>query len=150
MRVFRGMASLAVLVLGLVGGPIVLVTTGQMVAPGRLLSPTAWLRPDDGTVLLTVVWVAGWSMWLAFAALVVAEAFGIGTSRRGWLRGPRTLVASLLMSVLALAPQQQAHAAPPTKHAASDATPQREASAKREVFVVHTVERGESLWTIAE
>lgn len=150
MRVLRGMASLAVLVLGLVGGPIVLMTTAQMVAPRRLLQPEVWLRPDDGTVLLTVLWVAGWLMWAMFAALVVTEALGIGTSRRGWLRGPRMLVASLLMSVLALAPHQQAQAAPPPQHGTSDAVPRREAPPEREVFVMHTVERGESLWTIAE
>ncbi len=62
MRWLRGLGALVVLGVVLVGAPFALLAWGRF--PADLTSLT---RPDDGTLLLAVLTVAGWLSWTAFA-----------------------------------------------------------------------------------
>lgn len=149
MRVMRGMAALAVLLLGLVAAPIVLLAAGPTVGAEEFLTPDAWLRPDNGRVLVALSWCIGWVAWALFVVLVVIEALGFGQQRRRRvLRGPRAVVASLLIAVMALG-SSHAHAAPPTLVTITEEQPEPPPE-RPETYVMHEVQRGESLWVIAE
>ena len=76
MRVLRGIAALVVLVGLLVGIPAALVVFGGNPFPTSL----SWeavgqslLRPASDRVLIGIVTIAGWLVWAAFAASVIAE-----------------------------------------------------------------------------
>ena len=76
MRVLRGIAALIVLVGLLVGIPAALVVFGGNPFPTSL----SWeavgqslLRPASDRVLIGIVTIAGWLVWAAFAASVIAE-----------------------------------------------------------------------------
>lgn len=76
-RTLTGLGAILVLALLLIGLPIVLVAIGPVGLPH--VEPTlsglwaALLRPDDGTLFLTLVKVAGWIVWALLAIAVLTE-----------------------------------------------------------------------------
>jgi LysM repeat protein len=88
-RILTGLGALAVLGLLLVGLPTLLWVIGPVGLPH--VEPTlaglwrALLTPDDGTVFLTLVKVAGWVVWALLLITVTTEAI----SRLRHLHAPR-------------------------------------------------------------
>ncbi len=88
-RILTGLGALAVLGLLLIGLPILLWVIGPVGLPH--VEPTlaglwrALLTPDDGTVFLTLVKVAGWVVWALLLITVTTEAI----SRLRHLHAPR-------------------------------------------------------------
>ena len=155
MRWLRGLGSLAVLGLVLVGAPLALVAWGR-VPPGL----AGLARPDDGSLLLAALTVAGWLAWAAFAFATLVEAVRLGDREH---RGPRLpllgglqqLSAGLLVAVLALAPAAATTRAPapsPAAAAAPEPVPQDEPTAAAPTAVpsdTYLVEPGDDLWTLS-
>ena len=76
-RILTGLGAIALLTLLLVGLPILLITIGPVGLPH--IEPTlagiwaALLRPDDGTLFLTLVKAAGWVVWALLTIAVITE-----------------------------------------------------------------------------
>lgn len=105
MRWLRGLGALVALCLVLVGAPVALSEWGRL--PVAL--PAALARPDDGSVLLLGLTVAGWLAWAAFTSSTVAEAIRLISAGRLRVRIPllgglQHVSTGLLLAVLALAP----------------------------------------------
>ena len=87
-RIATGLGAIAVLVLLVVGFPILLWMIGPIGLPHIEPTPAglwqALLRPDDGTLFLTLIKIAGWVVWALLTFSVLAE----GISRLGHLRVP--------------------------------------------------------------
>lgn len=164
MRLLRGLLSLLVLLAVIVGTPVVLWSTGVMVSPGRLVDPAVWLRPDDGLVLLTVVWCLAWVAWVAFVVVTVVEVVhGARPRPRRFLARPRAWVGGLVLAVLALAPASGPDADPAPRALISQGADGAEDAEPRGLPNTgapgpmdeppgcdHRVARGESLWVLAE
>ena len=154
MRWLRGLASLAVLGLVLVGAPLALLAWGR-VPPGL----AGLARPDDGTLLLAVLTIAGWLAWAAFAFATLVEAVRLGdrehrAPRLPLLGGLQQLSAGLLVAVLALAPAAAITRAPapsPAAAALPEPVPQPEPAAEPAADPADTylVEPGDDLWTLS-
>ncbi|CAA9288420.1 MAG: CBM50 [uncultured Friedmanniella sp.] len=168
-RVLRGLGALLVLLLLLVGVPAMLLAVGAR-------WPTTWsrqvlLRPDDGTVLLALVTAAAWLAWAVLALSVLAELVTAATRARIRVRlpglaGPQRAVAGLVLAVLALGAAPAVHlglppavaearASPPPAPPAAERTavPSAARAPTRPVdpsAVVHEVQAGDDLWTLAE
>ncbi|SDT41456.1 Nucleoid-associated protein YgaU, contains BON and LysM domains [Friedmanniella luteola] len=170
-RWLRGVGALLLLLALLGGVPLLLLAVGARWP--TTWSPRVLLQPDDGTVLLALITAAAWSAWAVLVVSVLAELLTVATRARVRIRlpglaGPQRLVAGLVVAVLALA------AAPAVPHVglpppAAEAQP-RPAPAPPAVgpraagptatraadppvdpsTVVHEVQRGDDLWTLAE
>lgn len=107
LRLVRGVASLAVLVLVLAGTPWLLLRIGRLDVFSRLGWSQLVHPGDAGQLLLLVLTLLGWASWLFVAATVVSElAFVVSHERidlpvpgSGWLR---PVVAVLVVSVVGL------------------------------------------------
>ncbi len=173
-RVARGVSALLLLLVLLAGVPVLLVTTGSRWP--TTWSPRLLLRPDDGTVLLALITLTAWLAWAVLALSVVAEVVTAASGSRVRIRlpglaAPQRFVAGLVVAVLALAvaplvphggpptPAAQAQPSrpdapatrpppeepPPVAPARTHRSPAADASA-----VVHEVQPGDDLWTLAE
>lgn len=117
------------------GVPAVLVTVSRWPIPHQLPSweqvGQALLRPDDGTLLVTVLLAIAWIAWALFTISVAAELPAVLRGRRSrripGLRHVQGLAAQLVASALVLLPSvttsSTALAAPPPTIAATAALP---------------------------
>jgi hypothetical protein len=109
-RILTGLGALAVLGLLLVGLPILLWVIGPVGLPH--VEPTlaglwrALLTPDDGTVFLTLVKVAGWVVWALLLLTVATEAIArlrhLHAPRLPGLALPQGVARGLVAAALAL------------------------------------------------
>lgn len=80
-RTLTGLGAILILALLLIGLPIVLVAIGPVGLPH--VEPTlsglwaALLRPDDGTLFLTLIKAAGWIVWALLAIAVLTEVAAV-------------------------------------------------------------------------
>ncbi|HEU5486824.1 MAG TPA: LysM peptidoglycan-binding domain-containing protein, partial [Microlunatus sp.] len=122
MRVIKGLAALAVLIIGLIGVPAFLVVFIGNPLPGvadwsHLLNRLT--RPDDGSGLVAIVSVAAWLAWLVLTVSVVLELAAVVSRRRFQMRipglaAPQRLASGLVLAVVALSATtpQTGHADP--------------------------------------
>ena len=124
--VVRGLVALLALAAMVVGTPLVLtvvapVQLAGLRVPGWDEIAAALLRPDDGTLLLSVLTVVAWVSWALFTVTVLAEAVaqvrGLPSLRLPGLGGVQRPVAVLVAAVtVMLAPAASdadtAHAVP--------------------------------------
>lgn len=154
MRWLRGLGALATLGVVLVGAPFALTAWGRF--------PSGWgslARPDDGSLLLGVLTVAGWLAWTAFAASTLVEVARLtDREHRRRLRIPllgglQQLSAGLLLAVLALAPAAPAaHAPGPVPVLAAEPDPDQQATSVEPAATrenTYLVEPGDDLWSIS-
>jgi len=98
-RVLRGLASLLLLLVTLLGVPVALAVLGGNPLPATLSWDAvrhALLSPDDGTILIGLITVVGWAAWLVFMVSVVSELIALVTRQRiritlPGLAGPRQI-----------------------------------------------------------
>jgi nucleoid-associated protein YgaU len=110
MRVIRGLAALAVLVLGIVGVPWLLValTTSLQPALAPLADPATLLEsPDPLAIVIVLLLAVAWVAWLIFLVGVLAELVDVLSGRRLRIRLPgiapaQRLTAGLVVSVVAM------------------------------------------------
>ena len=110
MRILRGIAALLALAVLLVGIPFCLAAFGGNPLPTGLsweAAGQALLRPASDRVLIGIVAIAGWLVWAAFAASVVAEIANALPGRRVQLRLPglglgQKFAAVLIIAVVAM------------------------------------------------
>ena len=166
MRLLRGLGALGALLLGLIGVPAGLVILGGNPVPANLSWPaiqSALLQPDDGTILIGLITIAGWLAWLVFAISVIAEVIEWGSGYRIHIRvpglaGPKRLVAGLFIWVVAMsAGPEQGHAESPAPLAAPEEpalesliSTARPAVTPVAAGKVHLVEPGDDLWSLAQ
>ena len=102
----RGLASLVLLLVTVLGVPVALVgPRWQSAARHGLLgwrSVDALLTPDDGTILIGLITVVGWAAWLVFTVSVVSELIALVSRQRiritlPGLAGPQRMAAGLLL-----------------------------------------------------
>ncbi|MGC3995462.1 MAG: hypothetical protein QM779_15325 [Propionicimonas sp.] len=109
-RTLTGIGAILLLALLLIGLPIVLVAIAPVglphVEPTLSGLWTALLRPDDGTLFLTLVKAAGWIIWALLAIAVLTElAVVIRQHPAPTLRGlglPQGLARALVAAAVAL------------------------------------------------
>lgn len=170
-----GLLAVVTLLALLAGLPWVLLTLGW----GNL--PTGWegwqllfTRPDDGTLLIGLVKIAGLVCWLILAVAILVELVaalrGVQAPQLrgiGWMQLPvrQLVVAAALLFVVpsVVSSVSYAHAEPPAPHeiatpsehqhglrqAPAGKVPTTKVAAKQPLRS-HTVQPGESLWSIAE
>ncbi|OYO16596.1 hypothetical protein CGZ93_17705 [Enemella dayhoffiae] len=172
MRFVRGVAALLLLI-GLVGGvPWVLLRVGRLSQLARLWRdfPEVLLTPDNGAILLGALTVLGWAAWAVFTLSVLSEIVRVLSRQRiritlPGLGRPQAAMSVLVLSVAAMiAAPAVSHAQPPPAHtrsvpapdhvgqrtpAPTPAVPER-SSPQSDQWQRHRVQRGESLWSIAE
>ncbi|RIQ20147.1 LysM peptidoglycan-binding domain-containing protein, partial [Jiangella rhizosphaerae] len=118
--VMRGLAALLGLAALVVGVPAVLWAAGGSPWPSEWPSPSdirsAAVSPDDGTLFLAVLIVAGWLGWGTFVLSLVVEVpaalRGRPAPRLPGLRAQQRLVAGLVAAVAATGAGGQVAAAP--------------------------------------
>src|SRR3712207_1165006 len=106
----RGLAALALLLIGLVGIPVALVGLGGNPLPATITWQgirDALLTRDDGTMLLGLITIVGWIAWLVFAVSVATELVALLSGQRirlslPGLAGPQRVAAGLLVSVISM------------------------------------------------
>jgi LysM repeat protein len=179
-RLVRGLGSLGVLLLGLVGIPAVLALLGGNPLPGDLSWSTVWQALStsaDATYLVGLLTILGWLAWLAFALSVISELVVLISRQRiqihlPGLAVPQRFAAGLLISVITMISGPQAVQADPPPgqqvaaatavpgpseliiEAAETPTPTATA-APRAARADHTgrqhvVQAGDDLWSLAE
>lgn len=175
-RIIRGVGSLLVLAGTLVGLPWALLLVGAPAVPGGGVQGLwhALVTPDmTGDLLVLLVTLIGWLSWAGFAICVVSEAINLGTHHKVRIRLPglatgQHAASGLLVAVAAMmavaiptvGTASTAQAAPgpsvtaPAQSgdsgqgsAGQEAAPQHHS---RSATTVHTVKKGEYLWSIAE
>lgn len=173
----RGLLATLVILAVTIGVPFALLAFGSPLTelPSPQDLPRLLTSPDDGTLFMVFIQVAGWVAW-AFLALsivveLVAQLRGVRAPRLPGLQMPqsaaRSLVASalLLFAAVPMASAASAPAAAQTMHVetvavattlADDAHEQDGADSaptqdhQRAPKVVHTVAPGDNLWDIAD
>lgn len=163
-NILRGVGALLLLTALVAGLPWVLIQLA--LRPGFLPSwqrlQTALTSPDDGRLLLVIVWAIGWLTWVALAALVAVEL--VATLRR--VRAPRIpalavpqgLVHSLVATAAVLfitaplvaAPPAVADTTQPPDSNSPTATATQEPAGGNANATTVTVTPGGSLWAYAE
>ena len=179
-RRIRGLGSLAVLLLGLLGIPLALTFLGGNPLPDEL----TWravrrtlFTPVDGMFLVGLIAIVGWLAWLVFAMAVISELLAIVSHQRIRIRlpgldAPQRFAAGLLVSVITMISVPQAVQADPAADrqfavAAAALEPSKlimeparsgtppTAAAPRTGHVEdtgrhHVVRAGDDLWSLAE
>ena len=168
-RLLTGLGATLLLVLLLVGLPVLLVLIWPVGLPHLEPTPagiwSALLRPDDGTVFLTLVKVAGWIVWALLVFVVAAEILARlrhhHPPRLPGLAIPQGLARGLIAASLTLfvntnttlgpTPPPVAQAAPASPNPAT--TPRApqvgHAEAGKPSFERYTVKKGDILSQIA-
>jgi LysM repeat protein len=134
-RLVRGIGSLAVLLVGIAGVPLVLAILGGNPLPDELTWSAvqrALLMPADGVILVGLITIIGWLAWLIFALSVISELVALASRQRIRIRlpgleAPQRFVAGLLISVITMisvAPAVQADHPPDRRVAAAPETPE--------------------------
>ena len=100
MRWVRAIAAALAMLTVIGGAPVLLLGWGSL-GPG-------WWRADDGSLLVTVLTVAGWLAWLAFTLATVLEVIRFASGNRfipdlPLLGGLQALCAGLVLAVVAVA-----------------------------------------------
>lgn len=173
--ILRGLLALAVLVVLVVGVPVVLVATIGNPIPDQW----AWTEPLSATVLLGLLALVAWVLWGQLVVCVLVEAIAEVRAATGrsadWMArmpgtfgGQQALARNLVHAVVAIgvtttalgsaAPlldRAHAEAVPTTIDPAPQATdrgtaPMVVAAPKHRVVATVTVERGDTLWSLAE
>lgn len=170
MNRLKGLAATLLILALLAGLPAVLLALGLPTLITRGGNPLQMLlRPDDGTLLLTILWAAAWIVWAYLTITVVWEILaGLGRIRLSRPRSlPHTLAhhlvstAALLFVATSSITPTLAHATPTAATvathepaAALDATadqpPSADEMALAPATVSYVVQPGDSLWRIAE
>ncbi|GAA1390739.1 LysM peptidoglycan-binding domain-containing protein [Luteococcus peritonei] len=170
-RFVKAAASLAELLVLVLGLPLALWRLGRLDA----LTEVRWSdlvgTADTGGLLLALMTVAGWVAWLVLLASVVAEVVGVLTRGRVHVRVPgggwvQPLVAALVVGVLgsttapiaasAAAPSPVTVSAPVRSVPAApvsvpdQATADESAHSTQGEVLIHVVEAGDDLWSLAE
>lgn len=174
-RVVRGLLALLVLVVILIGAPWLLWQLAQLPGflPQGLRLSTLLTTPDDGRLVLVLVWAVGWVLWAGMGVLILVEA---AAALRG-IRAPRLPAASLPQGwarALVIAAMALFIATPTPPALATGGPPQPDPSAATTSALVSTerapsaelggaglpavgstetmvtVERGDTLWDLAE
>ncbi|MGI5350232.1 hypothetical protein ACQEU8_18910 [Streptomyces sp. CA-250714] len=83
LRFVKALVALAGMAILLVGIPVALWEFGQL--PQRWTSPAEWgavlMQPDDGSLLVSVLTVAGWLLWAWLALPLLVETGALLTRR---------------------------------------------------------------------
>jgi len=163
------LASALALIAVVAGGLLVLLHWGRLDALAAVDWRGVWMHPDDGSLLLGILTVAGWLAWLLVVGTVICEAVAALSRGRlnprmpgsGWLRGS---VASLVVTLLGLSVastflgHQSLGAAvngldggtsPAVTMSTQDLLGVR-AGASTEATVPYVVQPGDDLWSLAE
>ena len=91
-RLFRGLGSLAVLLIGTGGVPVALAFLGGNPLPMELswsAMQQALLTPADGMILVGLITIVGWLAWLVFTLSVISELVAVVSQQRIRIRAPR-------------------------------------------------------------
>ncbi|MFI1377903.1 LysM peptidoglycan-binding domain-containing protein [Embleya sp. NPDC020886] len=168
----RGLLSLVVLLALLIGLPALLVVATTTLLPRRLPGLDEVTKiltaPDDGSGFIAALAIIAWIAWLCFAISVVveipAQVKGLSAPRIRGLGWSQKAAGALIGGIMLLLPTGTALAAGQTQAAPQLAdtvasAPSRVVEQEIPVRVqepgpsagpTHTVQRGDSLWTIAE
>lgn len=136
--VAKGLGALAVLIVAVLGVPAFLVVfVGNPLPASFQWSQvvSALTRPDNGTILPSLIAILAWLAWAVFTASVLVELLALISRQRlrvrlPGLRGPQRLVSGLVLAVTSLAAvtPQLGHAAPahaaPTQVTRAHAAPE--------------------------
>lgn len=174
LRLLRALSALAALAAIVGGTPVLLYAATRAIwGPASRAMPQLLDRQDTGSVLLLVLLAVGWLAWAQFTICVIAEIpaqlRGHTVRRRRGLGLSQRTAATLVGSILVLAPAGTALATPgpalATPAAAAERTPGPASSPGANVaptaadtsravegslYTVRDVRPAESLWTIAE
>jgi nucleoid-associated protein YgaU len=109
-RLIRGLGSLVVLLLGLLGAPVALAVLGGNPLPDELswsAVQRALFTPADGRILVGLITIVGWLAWLVFTLSVISELVAIVSQQRVRIRlpgldAPQRFAAGLLISVITM------------------------------------------------
>ena len=164
MHLTRGLVALAVVIALLAGAPAALWAVGHPFLPTRIPTvddvTSVLVRPDDGTLLIGLLVVAGWAVWATLAASIIGEVIDrarIGGRIRGpapFALWPTRAVAALLVGwiVTAFATSPAAATASTSTAVASELLP-RASEPSRPPGAghdrVHVVAPRDTLWDIA-
>ncbi len=161
MQVLKALGAAMVLTALMVGAPALLLAWGSPLALLDVQWSTVLLRPDDGTVLLGVLSLAGWVAWLFLTSATVIEVISHLSRRRWHLRLPgaswlQPVVGGLV--AMALTPMLSPHAedVPPVISSHARVTVQTDSPSGSQSPVAdprlrhHVVLPGDELWGIAE
>jgi hypothetical protein len=115
-RLVRGLGSLALLLLGVLGVPLALIFLGGNPLPDDLTWTAvrrALLSPADGVILIGLITIIGWLAWAVFALSVISELVTIVSQQRirihlPGLETPQRFAAGLLVSVITMISVPQA------------------------------------------
>ncbi len=161
MRVLKAFAAVVVLVVLVVGVPALLLAWSNPLALLDVQWSTALFRPDDGTILLGVLSLAGWAAWLVLTFTTAVEVISHVSRRRWRVRLPgvnwlQPLVGGLVAMALTPLLSSQADEFPPPTAAHAPLTVVAEAQDPNpgrapDTGVSHyVVQPGDELWGIAE
>ncbi|MBU4188906.1 MAG: hypothetical protein KJ817_11975 [Actinobacteria bacterium] len=166
-RITIGLLATITLILLVFGLPALLVAIWPVGLPHVEASPAgvwaALLRPDDGTLFLTLMKAAGWIIWvlilLAIGAEVVARVHHLQPPTLPGLTLPQGLARGLVAASLALfvntnaavgqAPNTAAQAAPIAVPAAAPESPQDAHDDSKPRYQRYIVKKGDILSQIA-
>ncbi len=147
MRIIKALLSLVALLVLLVAVPVILLSIGVW----RIDWANLLTRPDDGSVLLSLITAIAWSAWCVFAVSVLAEVVTIVRDSPLAFRLPgfswlaRLLIGSLLAVTVTAQPVgvvPQAVSAPRIAEDTADSADDHTAS--------YVVREGDDLWSLAE
>lgn len=118
----KGLGAVATLIVAMLGVPAFLVIFVGNPLPASFqwsLIVSALTRPDDGTILVSLIAILAWLAWAVFTASVVVELLALLSRQRLRIRmpglgGPQRLASALVLTIasLAAATPQASHAAP--------------------------------------
>jgi nucleoid-associated protein YgaU len=168
-----GLGSAVVLLAFLIGTPLALVFLGaRLPVDWSVLDVGALTRPDDGRLLIIVLFAVGWLAWAAFTLSVAIETVALLRhvpaphlpALGPMQRSVATLVAAAAVIVSPLAPTAHARAAEPVVAVADDRPAQtiradsapvvaresRSQAPEASSLPSITVERHDTLWGLAE
>ncbi|MFF2374781.1 LysM peptidoglycan-binding domain-containing protein [Streptomyces xiamenensis] len=166
--IIYGLIALTLLIALLAAVPYLLIRVGTL--PDHLPQwqeiSDALVSPDDGRLFLGALTLIGWYGWVTFSVSVALEAMAALRDRKAprfrMLGGSQQLAGTLIGGILLLLPAGTAFATPPASAATLSApvlagavataptTASSTTTTETYTGPIHQVQRGESLWSIAE